>query len=66
MLIMSGKMARLGLLKLNVFCKKNYDVIISVHGITTKILPRDSNYIVYVVMRPKFGDVREVIVTTIL
>ena len=49
-LIMSGKMATLGLLKLNVFCKKNYDVIISVHGITTKILPRDSNFIVYVVM----------------
>ena len=30
--------------------KKVYDVIISVHDITNKILSRDSNYIVDVVM----------------
>ena len=69
-LMMSAKMATPGLLKIGVFWKKGYDVIISVHDVTNKILSRDSNYIVDVVMWPKFGNssisVREVIITSIL
>ena len=68
--MMSAKMATPGLLKIKVFGKKGYDVIISVHDVTNKILSRDSNYIVDVVMWPKFGNssisMREVIITSIL
>ena len=68
--MMSAKMATPGLLKITVFWNKGYDVIISVHDVTNKILSRDSNYIVDVVMWPKFGNssisVREVIITSIL
>ena len=68
--MMSAKMATLGLLKLKVFWNKGYGVIISVYDITNKILSRDSNYIVNVVMWPKFGNssisMREVVVTLIL
>ena len=39
-----------GLLKIKVFWKKLYVVTISVHDFTKKILSRDSNYIVNVVM----------------
>ena len=49
-LTMSAKLAALGLLKINLFCNKGYDVIISVHDVTSKILPQDSNYIIYVVI----------------
>ena len=49
-LMMSAKMANLGLLKIKIFRKKGYDVIISVHDVTSKILSRESNYIVNVVM----------------
>ena len=49
-LIMSAKLAILGLLKINAFLNKGYDVIISVHGITNKILSCDSNSIVDVIM----------------
>ena len=55
-LLMSAKMATLGLLKIRVFLNKGYDVIISVHDITNKFLLRDSNYIIDVVMWPKFGN----------
>ena len=69
-LLMSAKMATLGLLKIRVFLNKGYDVIISVHGITNKFLLRDSNYIIDVVMWPKFGNcsisMRKVIITSIL
>ena len=69
-LMMSAKMATLGLLKIKVFWNKGYDVIISVHDVTNKILLRDSNYIVDVVMWPKFGNssisMREVIIMSIL
>ena len=69
-LMMSTKMAALGLLKLTVFGNKVYDVIISLHEDTNKILSRDSNYIVDVVMWPKFGNssifIREIIITSIL
>ena len=49
-------MAIPGLLKIVVFWNKGYDVIIPVHNVTNKILSRDSNYIVDVVMWPKFGN----------
>ena len=69
-LMMSAKMVTPDLLKTKVFWKKGYDVIISVHHVTKKILSRDSNYIIDVVMWPKFGNssisMREVIITSIL
>ena len=55
-LMMSEKMATLGLLKITVFWNKGYDVIISVDDVTNKILWHDSNYIVDVFMWPKFGN----------
>ena len=68
--MMSAKMATPGLLKIKVFWNKGYDVIIYVHDVTNKILSRDSNYIVDVVMWPKFGNcsisMREVIIASIL
>ena len=68
--MMSAKMATPGLLKIKVFWNIGYDVIIYVHDVTNKILSRDSNYIVDVVMWPKFGNssisMREVITTSIL
>ena len=68
--MMSAKIVTLGLLKIKVFWKKSYDVKISVHDITRKILSPDSNYIVDVVMSSKFGNfsisMREVIITSIL
>ena len=69
-LMMSAKLAALGLLKIKVFWNKGYSVIIYVHDVTSKILSPDSNYIIDVVMWPKFGNSgifkREVIVTSIL
>ena len=68
--MMSAKMATSGLLKITVFWKKGYDVIIPFDDVTNKILSRDSNYIVDVFMWPKFGNcsisMREVIATSIL
>ena len=69
-LMISAKMATLGLLKIKVFWNKGYDVIISVHDVTSKILSHGSNHTVDVVMRPKFGNssisIREVIINSIL
>ena len=53
---MSAKMATPSLLKIKIFLNKGYDVIIYVHEISNKILSRDSNYIVDVVMGPNFGN----------
>ena len=65
-----AKLATLGLLKANISWNEGYDVMISVHDVTNKILPRESNYIVDVVISPKFGNssisMREVIFTSIL
>ena len=65
-----AKMGTLGLLKINLFWNKGYDVKIYVHDVTNKILSRDSNQIVYLVIWPKFGNsstsVREVIMTSFL
>ena len=69
-LIMSAKLVTLGLLKINLLWNKVYDVIIIVHDITNKILSRDSNYIVDVVMWPRLDDssisMKDVIITLIL
>ena len=46
----------LALLKIKLFWKKVYDVIICVHDFTSKILSGDSNYILDVVKCAKFGD----------
>ena len=63
-------MAILGLLKIKVLWNKGYDVIIYVHDVTHKILSRDSNYFVDVVMWSKFGNssisMIEVIITSVL
>ena len=59
-----------GLLKIKIFQNKGYEVIILDYDVTNKILSRHSNFIVDVVMSPKFGNssisIREVIITTIL
>ena len=69
-LMMSAKMATPVLLKIKVFWNKGYDVTNSVNDVTSKVLSRDSNYIVDVVMWPKFGNtiisMTEVIITSIL
>ena len=69
-LMISAKMATPGLLKIRVFWKKGYDVIISVADVTSRFLSLDSNYIIDVVMWTKFGDcsisMRKVIITSIL
>ena len=62
-LMISAKMACLGLLKIKIFWNKGYEVSI-------KIFSRDSNYTVDVGMWPKFGNssisMREDIITSIL
>ena len=69
-LMMPGKLATLGLLKIRLLWNKGYDVIISVHDAIIKILSLGSNYIVDVVMWPKFCNsstsMTEVIKTSIL
>ena len=69
-LMMSAKMATPDLLKITLFWNKDDNVIIPVDDVTSKILSRDSNYIVDVVMWPKFGNssisMREVIITSML
>ena len=47
---MSAKFATLGLLKIMVFWNKGYKVMIFVQDVTNKILSREPNYIVDVVM----------------
>ena len=49
-LMISEKIATLGLLKIKVFSNKCYVVIISVHNITNKILSGDSNCILDLVV----------------
>ena len=49
-LMMSAKITTPGLLKIRLFSNNGYDVIISVHDVTSKILSPDSNYIIDVVM----------------
>ena len=64
MLMMSAKLATSDL-KIKAFWYKGYDVTISVHDATKNVLSSDSNYIVNVIMWPKFGNssMREVTIT---
>ena len=68
--MMSARMATPGLLKITVIWNKGYDVIIIVDDVINKILSRGLNYIVDLLMWPKFGNsnisMREVITTSIL
>ena len=68
--MMLAKMANSGLLKIMVFWNKDYDVIIPINDVASKILSYDSNYIVDVFLWPKFGNsstsMKEVITTSIL
>ena len=68
--MMSAKKATPGLLKITVIWNKGYDVIIIVDDVINKILSRGLNYIVDLLMWPKFGNsnisMREVITTSIL
>ena len=69
-LLMSGKLAILGLLEIKVFWNKGYEFITSVHNVTNKIISSGSNYTVDVSMWPKFGNsstsMKEVIIISIL
>ena len=69
-LMMSAKTATLGLLRIKVFWNKIYDVIVCIYDLSNKFLSRDWNYIVDVVMWPKFGNsstlMKKVITTSIL
>ena len=69
-LTISAKLATPGFLKIKVFFLKSYDVIILDYEVTNKILSGDSNFIVNVVVWPKFGNfsicMKEVIITSIL
>ena len=59
-----------GFFNIKLFWNKGYEVIISNHEVTNKVLSTDSNYIVDVVMWPKFGSsstsIIEVAITSIL
>ena len=45
-LMMSAKITTPGLRKIRVFGNNGYDFIIYIHGVTSKILSLDSNYII--------------------
>ena len=69
-LMMSVKIATLGLRKIKEFWTKGYDVIISVCDAFNKVLSGDLICVVDVVMWPKFGScsisMRQVIIISIL
>ena len=54
--MMSAKLAIPGLLKIKISQNKGYNVIILDYDVTDKILSNDSNYIINVIMWPKFGN----------
>ena len=65
-ILMSAKLATLGLLKIKVFWNEDSDVITFVQDVTSKVLSRDSNYIIDMVMLAKYSlSMREVIMTLI-
>ena len=67
-LLISEKLSTLDLLKIKGILKKGYNFIISVNDITNKILSRDLNDIVDLVMWSEFANssisMREVIITS--
>ena len=68
--MVSAKLAIPGLLEIKIFKNKGYDVIILDFDVTNKILSLDSNHIIHIVMRLKFGNssisMREVIIRSFL
>ena len=64
--MMPVKLATVGLPQINIFWNRGFDLITSVYGVTNEILSLYLNYIVDVIMRPKFGNpnisMREVII----
>ena len=68
--MMSAKIATQGLLRIKIFLKKVYDAITFFLDVKKKMLSQNSNCIVDVVMRPKFGNssvyIREAIIDSIL
>ena len=68
--MMVAKMTTPDILEIKAFLNKCHDAIIYVYDVTNQILSSDSNYIVDVVIRPKFGNssisMREVIIISIL
>ena len=56
LVLMSAKLTTLDLLRIKVFWNKDYDVMTSVHDVTSKILSRDSNYILDLVMWSNFYE----------
>ena len=68
-LMMSEKIATLGLLKIKVFWNEGYWVIILVYDVIVKILSTELNYVVDLVMWSRSGNsgisMREVIITSI-
>ena len=55
-LITSTEMATLSLLEINILSNKDYDLIISFHGITNKTSSFASNYLVDVVISSKIRN----------
>ena len=55
-LLMSAKLATPVILKTNVYWNKRYHFIIYFNNVTNKNLSRDSNYIVDMMIWPKFGN----------
>ena len=53
-LLISTKLTTLGLLKIKLIWSNVYDVIISFHDVTNKILSFESNHVADVVKWPKF------------
>ena len=55
-LMVSAKLTSLGLLKIKVFWKKIYDVMIYFNDVNSKFLWGESNYVVDLTLWAKFGN----------
>ena len=69
-LMISVKLPTSGLLKIKIFQNKGYNVVVLDYDVTNKIFLRNLNYMVDVIMWPKFGStsisIKEFIITSIL
>ena len=69
-ILMLVKILTVDVVKIKVVWSKGYDLIISVYDVTNKVLSHNSNYVVDVVIWPKFSNsnisMRKVIITSIL